>query len=78
MVIHVHLLHQCGEYRSRTDDLLEFYRYHETKNRASESINTYSKYFPSKEDCFFNGITSNTKHLVGCWINKNTIARTSD
>ena len=50
----------------------------ETKHRASKSINTYSKYFPTKENCFFNGITANSKHTVGCWINITTNARTSD
>ena len=50
----------------------------ETKHRASKSINTYSKYFPTKENCFFNGITANSKHKVGCWINITTNARTSD
>ena len=50
----------------------------ETKYRASKSINTYSKYFPTKENCFFNGITAGTQHFVECWINKNTIVRTSD
>ena len=28
----------------------------DTKERASKSINTYSKYFPTKETCFFNGV----------------------
>ncbi len=50
----------------------------ETSDRASKSINTYSKYFPTKENCFFNGVTSNSKHTVGCWIDITTIARTSD
>ena len=50
----------------------------ETKERASKSINTYSKYFPKKEDCFFNGITAGNNHTIGCWISKSTIARTSD
>jgi hypothetical protein len=50
----------------------------ETKDRASKSINTYSKYFPTKETCFFNGITSDSKYTVGCWIDKTTVARTSD
>ena len=50
----------------------------ETKDRASKSINTYSKYFPTKENCFFNGITEGSKHTVACWINKTTTARTSD
>ena len=50
----------------------------DTKYRASKSINTYSKYFPTKENCFFNGINAGNQHLVECWINKNTIVRTSD
>lgn len=28
----------------------------DTKKRASKSINTYSKYFPAKEKCFFKGV----------------------
>tara|TARA_B100001250_G_scaffold249909_1_gene214778 strand:- start:105 stop:1403 length:1299 start_codon:yes stop_codon:yes gene_type:complete len=50
----------------------------ETEYRASKSINTYSKYFPTKENCFFNGLTAGAKYMVACWINKETIARTSD
>ena len=50
----------------------------ETKLRASKSINTYSKYFPTKENCFFNGLTSGSNYFIECWINKNTIVRTSD
>ena len=50
----------------------------ETRDIASKSINTYSKYFPTKENCFDYGIRDNTEHNVGCWINKTTIARTSD
>ena len=50
----------------------------DTKARASKSINTYSKYFPTKETCFFNGVESEKSHTIGCWINKATIARTSD
>jgi len=50
----------------------------ETKNRASKSINTYSKYFPTKETCFFKGVEAGKSHTVGCWINKKTMARTSD
>ncbi len=50
----------------------------DTKERASKSINTYSKYFPTKEKCFFNGVEQGKSHTVGCWINKTTIARTSD
>ena len=50
----------------------------ETKDRASKSINTYSKYFPTKEKCFFNGVEQGKSHTVGCWINKTTMARPSD
>ena len=50
----------------------------ETKVRASKGINTYSKYFPSKETCFFNGVETGKPYTVGCWINKVTAVRTSD
>ncbi len=50
----------------------------ETGDRASKSINTYSKYFPTKENCFFNGVEAGKPHTVACWINKTTTARTSD
>ena len=50
----------------------------DTKVRASKSINTYSKYFPTKETCFFNGVEAGKSHTIGCWINKATTARTSD
>ena len=56
--------------RARSDE--------DTKARASKSINTYSKYFPTKETCFFNGVEAGKSHTVGCWINKATTARTSD
>jgi hypothetical protein len=50
----------------------------DTKVRASKSINTYSKYFPRKETCFFKGVEAGKSHTVECWINKTTIVRTSD
>ena len=50
----------------------------DTKDRASKSINTYSKYFPAKEKCFFKGVEAGKSHTVECWINKTTMARTSD
>ena len=50
----------------------------ETKSRASKSINTYSKYFPSTETCFFNGVESGKSYMIPCWINKSTTVRTSD
>ena len=49
-----------------------------TKDRAAKSINTYSKYFPTKENCFFNGIADGSSHTVECWINQTTNVRTSD
>tara|TARA_B100000900_G_scaffold1303_1_gene1134 strand:+ start:2776 stop:4080 length:1305 start_codon:yes stop_codon:yes gene_type:complete len=50
----------------------------DVKDLAVKSINTYSKYFPNKETCFFNGIQSGEKYNIGCWINRATIARTID
>ena len=50
----------------------------DTKERASKSINLYSRYFPNTESCFFNGIEAGKTHVVPCWINKSTIVRTSD
>ena len=50
----------------------------DTNLRASKSINTYSKYFPTKENCFFNGVNPGSKYTVSCWINKTTNVRTSD
>ena len=50
----------------------------QTKDRASKSINIYSKYFPNKEACFFNGVETGKSYTVGCWINKATSVRTSD
>ena len=50
----------------------------DTKERANKSINTYSKYFPTKETCFFNGLESGKSYTVECWINTNTIVRTID
>jgi len=50
----------------------------ETSDRANKSINTYSKYFPTKENCFFNGVEAGTPYNVPCWINKTTTVRTRD
>ena len=49
-----------------------------SKLRASKSINTYSRYFPSTEVCFFNNIDKNASYQIECWINKSTRVRTSD
>ena len=48
------------------------------ESRAKKSINTYSKYFPSTEVCFFNNVEKNSAYRIECWINKTTVARTSD
>ena len=48
------------------------------ETRARKSINTYSKYFPSTEVCFFNNVEKNSSYKIECWINKATLVRTSD
>ncbi len=48
------------------------------RDNASRSINTYSKQFPNKEACFFNGLEEGQKYFVECWINQSTIVRTRD
>ncbi len=50
----------------------------ESKKIAAKQISIYSKYFPSVEECFFNGLEPKSEYHVGCWINKKTIIRTSD
>jgi tetratricopeptide (TPR) repeat protein len=42
--------------------------------KASNKINTYSQYFPKKEDIFFNGLTEGSTYLVPCY-NENTTIR---
>jgi len=49
-----------------------------SKQNASRSINIYSKQFPNKEECFFNGLEEGKTYSVGCWINESTIVRTRD
>ena len=53
-------------------------RDHDIESRAKKSINTYSKYFPTTEVCFFNNVEKNSDYRIECWINKTTVARTSD
>jgi tetratricopeptide (TPR) repeat protein len=38
-------------------------------------INTYSQYFPSKEDIFFYDFKEGDSYTVGCWINERTTIR---
>ena len=42
---------------------------------ANSKIATYSKYFPTKEECFFIGVKEGEKVEIGCWINESTTAR---
>ncbi|MEY1638277.1 tetratricopeptide repeat protein [Tenuifilum osseticum] len=38
-------------------------------------INTYSQYYPSKEDIFFYDLKVGDSYTVGCWINERTTVR---
>jgi tetratricopeptide (TPR) repeat protein len=44
---------------------------------ANKLINTYSGYFPGKEDCFFSNINEGVSYTVECWINETTTTRFS-
>ena len=46
--------------------------------KANQRIYQNSKYFPSKEDCFFNDIEAGSSYKVGCWIGRSTRVRTRD
>jgi len=46
--------------------------------KANKRISTYSKYFPSKEDCFNEDIEEGSSYSVGCWIGRSTTVRTRD
>ena len=50
----------------------------DVEERARKSINTYSRYFPSTEVCFFNNVEKNSEYQIECWVNRKTVARTSD
>lgn len=43
---------------------------------ANEKINTYSQYFPPKEEAFFYGLTEGQSYQVGGWIGESTTVRT--
>lgn len=47
----------------------------ECSEKARELINTYSQYFPGKEEAFFEGIKEGDTYKVGDWINETTKAR---
>lgn len=42
---------------------------------ANAKIASYSKYFPSQQDCFFGGTKEGDSVTIGCWINETTKAR---
>ena len=84
--IYVAGANQCGNsfqnqtvYWIAVDNFSQALKYESTKEKAMKGINTYSKYFPSKEECFFNGnIKNGQKYFVECWVNRSTTVRTSD
>ena len=43
--------------------------------RANSLILTYSRYFPNKEEAFFENVHEGNTFTVGCWINETTKAR---
>ncbi|NJM15698.1 MAG: hypothetical protein HC896_10315 [Bacteroidales bacterium] len=43
--------------------------------KVNSLINTYSQYFPNKEQAFFEGVNEGDAFLVECWINETTKAR---
>lgn len=43
--------------------------------RVTKLVATYSKYYPNKEEAFFEGINEGDAYKVGCWINATTKAR---
>lgn len=47
-------------------------------NAANSAIGTWSGYFPTKEELFFQNINAGSSYTVGCWINKSTTVRTKD
>jgi hypothetical protein len=47
-------------------------------DKARRNINTYSKYFPSTEECFFNNVNKEDTYKVLCWINQSTKVRAND
>ncbi len=44
-------------------------------SKANTKINNYSKYMPSKEECFFRGLKEGDTFKVNCWINETTKVR---
>jgi len=50
----------------------------ECAEEAQKWITTYSKYFPRKEDAFFEGLKGGDTYKVGDWINETTKVRLND
>jgi len=46
--------------------------------KANKRISTWSKQFPSKEDCIWEDLESGSTYKVGCWIGRSTRVRTRD
>ena len=47
----------------------------ELEESMNSLINTYSQYFPTKEDVFFHDLKVGESFTVGCWINERTTIR---
>ncbi len=48
------------------------------QEKANKLILSYSKYFPNKEEAFFQNVFEGAKYMIGCWINETTTARFND
>lgn len=48
------------------------------EEQAKNKINTFSLYFPAKEQLFFRDLKPGDSYTVGCWINVTTTVRSSD
>ncbi|MBK8414597.1 MAG: hypothetical protein IPL22_08960 [Bacteroidetes bacterium] len=44
-------------------------------DEANRKIGTYTKYFPKKDDVFFNNLKVGDSYTVKCWINETTTIR---
>ncbi len=46
-------------------------------DRAANNIQEYSRYFPSKEECFFRSLNEGSTFHFGCWINRTIRVKTN-
>ncbi|MBN1119265.1 MAG: hypothetical protein JXA77_18795 [Bacteroidales bacterium] len=44
-------------------------------DRVDKLIQTYTPYYPNKEEAFFKGVNEGQTYKVGCWINESTTVR---